>query len=57
MSQSIDESSPFLFLIGQLFDFLLVGGLVVVEAVLDGKDILIDGYSITEKLHRKAVTF
>lgn len=57
MRQSIDQCRPFLFLIGQFFDLLLIGGLVVVEAVLDGQDILVDRYSITEKLHKQGGTF
>lgn len=57
MDQSIDQSRPLLLLIGQFLDLLLVGGLVVVEAVLDGKDVLVDRYSITEKLHRQGGTF
>lgn len=57
MDQSIDQSRPLLLLIGQFLDLLLVGGLVVVEAVLDGKDVLVDRYSVTEKLHRQGGTF
>jgi hypothetical protein len=57
MRQSINQCRPFLLLTGQFFDLLLIGILVVVEAVLDGQDILIDRYSITEELHRQGGTF
>jgi hypothetical protein len=31
-------------------DLLFVGMFVVVEAVLDGEDVLVDGYAVAEKL-------
>lgn len=57
MSETLNKDSPFLLLIGQFLYLLLICSLVVVEAVLDSKDILIDGYSISKKLHKSCGTF
>lgn len=57
MCESFDESSSFLLFVGQFFDFLLIGRLVVVEAIFDGKNVLVDGNAVSEELNNAGCTF
>jgi hypothetical protein len=57
VGEAVDEGSAFQFFRGELLDLLLVGGLVGVEAVLDGENVLVDGDAVAEELSRRSLTF
>jgi hypothetical protein len=57
LGQAVDEGGAFIPLSGEFLYFLLVVLLVVIESVLDGEDVLVDGYSVPEKLSVCNCTF